>query len=199
VSKSSRVRNQRQSKNALTERTIPWGSVAFFGVIGLVVLIAIGWAAWTAFKPAEKISGLIEKNDLKQDHVQTPVKYEDNPPMGGPHNAVWQACDGRVYDQPLKNEHAVHSLEHGAVWITYKPGLPGDQLDKLKDRVDGKDYMMMSPIADQPTSVVLTAWGKQLRLKSFDQGQVDAFIKEYLRGPQTPEPGAACASQKVTP
>ena len=45
------------------------------------------------------------------------------PPVAGEHNAAWQNCTGNVYDAPIANEHAVHSLEHGAIWITYRPDL----------------------------------------------------------------------------
>ena len=57
-----------------------------------------------------------------------------NPPVGGAHNPTWQNCMGDVYAAPIANEHAVHSLEHGAVWITYQPGLPADQVDKLQQQ-----------------------------------------------------------------
>ncbi|HEX2317189.1 MAG TPA: DUF3105 domain-containing protein [Thermomonospora sp.] len=197
MSKSARNRNQRQ--NPLTKSGPPWGAIAFFTVIGVFVLAAIGFAAWQAFKPAEKIAGLVEKDGLERDHVEVPVTYDTTPPMGGRHSAVWQNCDGRVYDQPVRNENAVHSLEHGAVWFTYKPGLPSGDLDKLKDRVEGTDYTMLSPVPNQDAPIVLTAWGKQLKLQKADDGRISAFMRAYLRGPQTPEPGAACAGGKDTP
>lgn len=31
---------------------------------------------------------------------------------------MWADCDCAVYDQQVRSENAVHSLEHGAVWIT---------------------------------------------------------------------------------
>ena len=37
----------------------------------------------------------------------------------------------------IANENTVHSLEHRAVWITYRPGLPADQLDALTTLVNG--------------------------------------------------------------
>ncbi|WP_233358743.1 DUF3105 domain-containing protein [Thermomonospora amylolytica] len=168
-------------------------------MIGVIVVAAIGFAAWQAFKPATPIAGLVERDGLAQDHVETRVQYDTVPPMGGKHNPVWQNCDGRVYDQPVQNEHAVHSLEHGAVWFTYKPGLPADDLNKLKEKVSGTDYTMLSPVQNQDAPIILTAWGKQVKVNDADDERIDAFLKAFLKGPQTPEPGAACSGGKATP
>src|SRR4030095_14654128 len=45
-------------------------------------------------------------------HVAGPINYTESPPVGGQHNVVWQNCG--IYDVPLHNAHAVHSLAHGA-------------------------------------------------------------------------------------
>src|SRR5215212_3432936 len=57
--------------------------------------------------------------DLPRSHVDGPVEYPQTPPVGGNHSPVWQNC--HYYDTSVPNERAVHSLEHGAVWITYSP------------------------------------------------------------------------------
>ncbi|NDU72652.1 DUF3105 domain-containing protein [Actinomadura sp. DSM 109109] len=190
-------------KNALTQREVPWGGIAFFAVIGLVAVAAIGFTFMqtrsSSADGSASISGLVTKDDLGRGHVDGAVAYDADPPMGGDHDPVWQNCDGRIYDAPLRNEHAVHSLEHGAVWITYRPGLPSAQLDALKGKVSGTDYTLLSPYPSQDSPVTLTAWGRQLKLQQADDSRVDRFLRAFVKGPQTPEPGAACSGGKDAP
>jgi hypothetical protein len=197
MSKSARNRAQR---NVLTQRHIPWGAIAFFSVIGLVAVVAIGYAFMQS-RPsdASSIDGLVQKEGLTQNHTGSTVKYDTTPPMGGDHDPMWQNCDGRVYTSPLRNENAVHSLEHGAVWITYRPGLAADQIDKLKDKVEGTDYTLMSPFPGLDAPIALTAWGKQVKVQDASDSRVDAFLSAFVKGPDTPEPGAACTGAKDTP
>ncbi|MFB4312429.1 DUF3105 domain-containing protein [Actinomadura sp. GTD37] len=201
MSKSARNKNAKQ-KNALTQSEVPWGGIAFFTVIGLVAVIAIGYAFMqtrSSSADTASVAGLVTKDGLGQDHTTSAVEYDTDPPMGGDHDPVWQNCDGRVYDTPLRNENAVHSLEHGAVWITYRPGLAADQLDALKGRVSGADYTMLSPHPSQDAPIKLTAWGHQLSLESAADPRVDEFLRGFVKGPQTPEPGAACDGAKDAP
>ena len=123
-------------------------------------------------------------------HTEGPVDYAENPPVGGPHNPVWQNCG--YYASPVANENAVHSLEHGTVWITYSPDLPQEQVDRLKALANGQSYILVSPYDGLPSPVVASAWGHQLQLDSVDDPRLDAFIREYRLSPKAPEPGAAC-------
>lgn len=215
MSKSARNKNARNStardqnargrttRNALTQREVPWGGIAFFAVIGLVAVVAIGFTFMqtrsSSADGSSSIRGLVTKDGLGRGHVDGAVGYESDPPMGGDHNPVWQNCDGRVYDAPLQNVNAVHSLEHGAVWITYRPGLPDDQLRALKGKVTGTDYTLLSPYPAQDSPVTLTAWGRQLSLQEATDPRVDQFLRDFVKGPQTPEPGAACSGGKDAP
>ena len=70
--------------------------------------------------------------DLEQTHVDTPVNFPQTPPVGGPHSPAWQTC--AFYDTAVPNERGVHSMEHGAVWITYSPDLDAAQVAVLKTR-----------------------------------------------------------------
>lgn len=115
---------------------------------------------------------------------------ESVPPVGGTHHDQWMICG--VYNEPILAENAVHSMEHGAVWITYDPELPADEVAELKDKVRGDGFLLLSPYPDQRSPVVMTAWGLQLELDSASDSRVQEFIDRYRVGPQTPERGATC-------
>ncbi len=128
---------------------------------------------------------------LSRNHTEQHVTYAQNPPVGGDHYPIWQNCG--FYDQPIYDETGVHSMEHGAVWITYDPNLPADEVAILKNLVNGHSKVLVTPRANLPTPVVASAWGKQLTLPKFDEATLKAFIAAFEEGPQTPEPAASCS------
>lgn len=131
---------------------------------------------------------------LTQNHVTKTVKYPMEPPVGGDHNPVWQNCNGDVYDKAVKNENAVHSLEHGAVWVTYNSKAPEADVKALAEKVKKTPYTLMSPVEDQKDPVMLSAWGHQRTVTGATDPNVDKFFEKYVQGEQTPEPGAACTN-----
>lgn len=162
------------------------GVVVLLG--GFIALVLIDRGQRTASGPPSGVENI--KVGPSGQHTESPVKYAQTPPAGGKHNPVWQNCG--FYSKPVPNETSVHSLEHGAVWITYQPNLPKDQVSKIKDMADSKSYVLASPYKGLPSPVVASAWGKQLRLDSTKDPRLQQFIRYYSQGPQTPEPGAAC-------
>jgi len=149
--------------------------------------------------PSSDIAGVVLVQGLSHQHVTRKVDYPTHPPMGGPHWAPqglgvygWQAC--AIYTQPVVDEFAVHSLEHGAVWITYLPSVPAAQVAQLR-LLDGirPDYVIVSPYPGQASPITLTAWGAQLGVTSATDARLAEFVREYAGGPQGGEPGADCA------
>ncbi|MGW2277918.1 DUF3105 domain-containing protein [Streptomyces sp. NPDC001770] len=129
---------------------------------------------------------------LTQNHVETPVTYPMNPPVGGDHNPVWMNCDADVYTEAIPKENAVHSMEHGAVWVTYNSKAADADVKALAERVEATPYSLMSPLEDQADPLILSAWGKQVTVTSASDPRVAQFFTKYVQGAQTPEPGAAC-------
>ena len=111
---------------------------SFLIIIGLSVLLLVGGSWWsnsTQQKAYEQeIVGITSTIVTDRSHVQTEVDYKDIPPVGGNHHPVWLSCNGDIYDEPVVDENAVHSLEHGAVWITYQPELAAEQIEILKGK-----------------------------------------------------------------
>ena len=164
-------------------------------VFGLFVIAALGAFLVVVLlsdrsQEASEPAGVQSFENLSRNHTYDPVTYEQSPPVGGDHNPIWQ--NAGFYEEPVQNESAVHTMEHGAVWITYDHDLPHDQKDELREIVESQDCLLASPYPDLPTPVVASAWGKQLRLQSVDDPGLREFIRSYRKGPQTPEPGASC-------
>ena len=166
-------------------------------IIGLIVAVFIaGFAALVILDARQKAASTppaeVQTYDVGPagQHTQADVDYEQSPPVGGEHNPVWQNCG--YYAEPVREENAVHSLEHGAVWITYSPDLPQDEVERLRDIAESQTYILVSPYVGLPSPVVASAWGKQLSLESAEDPDLERFIGAYRQGPQTPEPGAVC-------
>lgn len=163
----------------------------------VVIIAAIGIS--TLNNQQVEIDGLVYTPGLPQGHQEnaTYPTARTMPPAGGIHNPRWQNCG--IYTLPIDTQYAVHSLEHGAVWITYNPSLPDDQVARLQDITRGGSHRLLSPYPEQESPIVMTAWGYQLKLDSVDDGRLMAFINNYEQGPQTPEPGASCNRGIGTP
>ncbi|MEU3848174.1 DUF3105 domain-containing protein [Streptomyces sp. NPDC029554] len=131
---------------------------------------------------------------LSRNHVTKAVKYATEPPVGGDHNQVWMNCNGDVYTKEINNTNAVHSLEHGAVWVTYNAAAKKADVDALAAKVKKTPYTLMSPMDDQKDPIMLSAWGHQRTVTGADDPDVDKFFEKFVQGEQTPEPGAACTN-----
>ncbi|WP_136520473.1 DUF3105 domain-containing protein [Cellulomonas telluris] len=192
------ARLRKEQARAERRRMLVVAGVAGTLVLGLVAtatVVLVGEARRTSALEAQAaadIEGVESFDGLVFDHVEGSVDYAQNPPAGGAHNAVWQNCG--VYDAPVVDEHAVHSLEHGAVWLTYDPDLPTDQVALLEQHAADQSYVLVSPYEGLPSPVVATAWGRQLQLAAADDDRIDVFVRKYLLNPELPEAGALCSN-----
>ncbi len=139
---------------------------------------------------------------LSHDHVEGPVRYVVTPPVGGPHNQAWM--NAGIYSKPIPAERAVHNLEHGAVWITYRPDLPASQVASLRafvshqSEIAGSDgqsnrYIDLSPWNDAslPSAIVISSWGHQLRVSQANDPRLQRFVDTFRNSAKyTPELGA---------
>ena len=167
--------------------------IALAAVAGLFVAMRAGAGEGGAAPPtpAAAVDGVQTFEVTDQSHVETPVDYPQTPPVGGPHASAWMNCG--FYPEPVPNENAVHSLEHGAVWISYRSDIVGsDELAALRKLATANPYVLVTPHPEIDVPVALSAWGTQLRLDTFNEGQVNEFVAAFAQGPQTPEPGAPC-------
>ncbi len=120
------------------------------------------------------------------DHVTTTVDYSgfDNAPSYGAHHAFLPGITPRptgVYQTEQPDEDLVHNLEHGHVWISYKPSLIGGtgDLTSLEQLVrdGGTDTgVILTPRSKNTSAIVVTSLTRQLTLDAFDASTIRDFI-----------------------
>jgi hypothetical protein len=188
---------QREQKAAKRKRVLGF---TFAGVGAAAVIALIAGVIIVNAQPADdpdsiSIEGLRSWDDLESVHVEDAVDYQSlydmSPPAGGQHNQMWLNCG--IYDQPQPNENAVHSLEHGAVWVTYNPDeVSGDDLEALRDEMPST-YAILSPFPELQAPVVASAWGQQVELTGVDDERLESFIDKFWRSADVPESGSSCS------
>jgi hypothetical protein len=121
--------------------------------------------------------------------VKGPIEYNREPPTNGNHDPLWQNCG--FYEEPIKDRHAVHSLDHGVVWITYRPDLPERQIRALHPYGE-ENYVILSPYPGQNAPVTATSWRVRLELKGADDPRLRRFVNQFRISEIAPLSGNRC-------
>lgn len=181
---AARIEEQRKRRRTLTG-WIVGAAIALGVVVTAVVLLT---------RPSETVAqptSAVTYSNQNRGHAAGTVNYDVIPPVGGDHAELGQNCG--IYTEPVPNENAVHSLEHGAIWITYRPDLPAEEVKQLQDMVRKLPYGLLSPYPGIPAPIVASVWGVQLKVQSASDPQLTAFIDQYADGTKAPEPRGGCS------
>ena len=195
----------RPPTQVVTQQRRPWGLIAAAVVVVVFGAAVITYATLRVNKANEdrvtspdQIQGVQSfEYAAGQQHVQTPVTYTESPPVGGPHDPFWADCTGTVYTVDIRHENAVHSLEHGAVWITYNPDeLSQNDIDELAALVDNEPGRMLSPYAGLDSAISVQSWNHQLKVDSASDKRIKQFADLMTFNADVenhyPEIGASC-------
>jgi hypothetical protein len=94
-------------------------------------------------------------------------EYTDTPATSGFHDPAPLPDEPKVYETQPPETQAVHSLEHGAVFVYYLPeadgGLPQAVIDRLTQIAEGSDATFLAPYPTltPETALTLTAWNRR--------------------------------------
>ncbi|MFF8968238.1 DUF3105 domain-containing protein [Streptomyces sp. NPDC014995] len=205
AARKARIEEMRRAEQARERRSrvlvVTAGVVAVAGLVAGTVFLVQSQSDDESSTDAKAAAGKFVtgsdgvktwKGTLGRTHVTKTVTYPAEPPVGGDHHRAWMNCDGDVYTKALNNMNAVHSLEHGAVWVTYTSKAPKADVEALAAKVEKTPYTFMSPDDEQADPIMLTAWGHQRTVTGASDPNVDTFLEKFVQGEQTPERGAAC-------
>ena len=164
--------------------------VIAFAVIGIGVALSIpdrkiNELKTTEDKSAQQVGESFENQG--QTHIEpgaTHDPYNSNPPTSGPHYA--QPTNWGIYSTPLKDEQAIHNLEHGGIWISYKDidEQTKSQLEAIAKANSGS--VILSPRSNNDAKITLSSWLRQTKLDNYDEAKILEFIKANKN--KSPEP-----------
>ena len=153
-------------------------------------VLAAGCGGGNSSKSLTDIPGVVVERASGRNHRAGKIDYPGKqPPSGGDHNPNPLTCG--FYDQQPPNEFAVHSLEHGAVWIAFDPSTSAADVQTLKAYAK-QDHVLVTPYKGMDVPVTLVAWEHRLELQSVSDPRLKQFVDEFRNGPQAPERGLAC-------
>ena len=135
-------------------------------------------------------------NHITEDQADQMQITPGIPPAGGPHFAT--PLNPGIYDEPVPDGNAVHSLEHGIVWISYNADLVSEAgLETLESIANdfGND-VILSPRAENDKAVGIVSWGRYLVFDEVDEQALRDFIETNVN--RSPEPGIRAGGQSMT-
>ena len=171
-------KTQGQSKRGIKKiGLIMLGILAIAGAIGAFFLFAP-----EGQEPRPDLSQAIP--DEGRSHVDegTNVQYQSNPPTSGNHWPV-PLSDG-VYDKEKPDEAVTHSMEHGRVWVSYKPSIPDQTKKALEELAKKHNGTVLTPRSANDTDIALAAWNRLDTFNlnpdaTFDESRITDFINRW--------------------
>jgi hypothetical protein len=193
--KKTREERRARRKRQQTTRTLIWIG------IGVVIVVIVGFVAWTIFKPAAGEAVPIMAN--AGDHVpegSDPGPFNSDPPTSGPHYAqefeagFYEESDREVqYEFP--EGFLLHNLEHGYTIFWYNCDLLDEaSCSNLKSDIKGvmndlNNFKVIGfPRSSIQAPLVMTSWGRMLSFETLNADQAQDFISRNRN--RAPEPNA---------
>ncbi|MEK7614545.1 MAG: DUF3105 domain-containing protein [Patescibacteria group bacterium] len=161
-----------------------------FWTIAALIVGSLGYGiVYLATRPEKPRPG-VAISILGQEHIPVGTshpEYNSNPPTSGSHYA--KEAEWGVYQNELPDEQLIHNLEHGGIWISYKPDIDAaikSELESIGNKYKGA--VVVAPRAKNDSMIALASWGRLEKLDNFDEVKITAFIGANKN--KSPEPFA---------
>lgn len=157
------------------------------GLVIIVLVVIAGIGMWYSRRTSRNLPGVMYP-DQGQEHVPLGEahEYNSNPPTSGWHHGT--PAEWGIYKEEIADQILLHNLEHGGVWISYKPDISGDVKEKLESFYEkyGRK-IIVTPRSANDADIVLGAWTHldKFSASEYSEERVEKFIKAFRnKGPE---------------
>jgi len=184
-------RKQQQKKEVLVKKVRNWGIIFAVVVGSIFVYFQLNKktpeeVAFEAEVKESSLEGRVEEFEIEgRDHVDSSVdvNYQTNPPTSGDHLA--EAENWGIYQKEIDDKAAVHSMEHGGIWISYKD-ISDEEIEILEGLgKKNSQSTVVSPRSNNDSQIVIASWGRMMKLDQADAPLIQKYINKYKN--QSPE------------
>lgn len=193
--KRERRVKKREEQKKETRRGNQMRQMREYGVVAAVLILVVAGGYFWLRPSASDVPVIAVEGEsvpsMDGGHIRPGIghaAYNSNPPTSGPHDATPARC--KTYDaadDAPTDEAIVHSLEHGAVWISYQPDAPEEVIAAIED-LGKSGKVLVSPRAENDSLVAVAAWTKIFKITEWtpeSEGEIKGFIQANRnRGPE---------------
>lgn len=192
---------RKKEKFGSEKKAKQFGKFKFFLIWFLVILIMGGGIYWFIKRSQEKIAErkiyAVQVSDQGRNHIDIGAShpsYSSNPPTSGWHYA--NPAKKGVYKEKLADEQVVHNLEHGYIWISYRPETNPEIIKQLENFYGFGKKIVVEPRKENDKLIAIAAWNwldkfdpvSSTSLSDTELKRIGDFIDEYIN--KGPEPNA---------
>lgn len=193
LTKQELRRLARQERKAQEARRLQRTRRRQLSLVAVAGVLALGAAVWLVRGVVRFGSGatpqlpIVDYSIQGRDHIalgQPHPSYNSNPPTSGWHYP--QPADWGFYNEELPDELAVHNLEHGGIWLSYRSAEDTELINQLAALIRRyRSKVIVTYRSRNDTRLAVAAWGHLMKLDSYDDAAIVTFINRFKnQGPE---------------
>ncbi len=170
-------------------------------ILLIVIILVFGGVYWLVKRSQEKVASIkiyaVKIPDQGRNHIAVGAShpaYNSNPPTSGGHYEEWKTKG--TYKEQQPDEGLIHNLEHGYIWISYRPDAGAEIIKQLENFYGFGKKIVVEPRKENDKLIAIAAWNwldkfdpeSKDKLSDAELKRIQDFIDAYIN--QGPEPNA---------
>lgn len=161
-----------------------------FIYVGLLVLVVGFFVVVLVMKPAQSARPGTQQTDHGGGHSNTSTYGGDEPPTSGEHaNTLAKG----IYKEEIADVNVLHNLEHGGVYISYRPDISKEDIKKIEQLFSvpssrekfNPAKAVVAPRSANKANIVISSWNRSETFTTFDEMALyEYYVLNFNKSPE---------------